>query len=391
MYDFDKVIDRRGTCSVKYDSLKEVFGTEDLLPMWVADMDFQAPPSVLEAVRDTAQRGVFGYTFRSVESVDSYIDWVGTRYDWKIRREWVTSAPGIVAALPIAIRAFTDEGDKILIQTPVYPPFHAIVQENNRTLVKSPLINTSASWEIDWEDFENRLAGGVKMFILCSSHNPLGRVWSREELMKMGELCCKYNTIIFSDEIHADLSLYGNKHTVMASVSDEIADNTITAMAPSKTFNIAGMLNSVIVSSSERLLESYNGELKKMHLDLGNIFGHISMAAAYCRKNEEWLRALTSYLEKNIDFAYDFVGRELSGVTFIKPQSSFLLWLDFRNSGYSHQEVKERLLNVSKLGLNDGLAFGPEGEGFFRMNLGTTLSRVREGMERLKTGFSKSK
>lgn len=387
MYDFDKEIDRRGSCSVKYDSLKEVFGREDLLPMWVADMDFRTAPGVLKAVRDAADLGVFGYGFRSADSVDSFIAWVESRYNWSVRREWVSSAPGIVAALPLAINALTSAGEKILIQTPVYPPFHAIVKENGRTLVKSPLINTGTGWEIDWADFENRLADGVKMFILCSSHNPLGRIWSPEELKRMGDLCCKYGAVIFSDEIHADLSLYGNRHTVMASISEEISQNTITAMAPSKTFNVAGMLNSVIVSSSERLLASYNGELKRLHLDLGNLFGHITMAAAY-REGGEWLEYLKIYLEKNIDFAHDFLAREVPGVTFLKPQSSFLLWLDFRKSGYTHEEVRNRLLDISKLGLNDGLAFGRDGEGFFRMNIGTNRARVEEGLKRLKAGFA---
>ena len=387
MYDFDKEIDRRGSCSVKYDSLKEVFGREDLLPMWVADMDFRTAPGVLKAVRDAADLGVFGYGFRSADSVDSFIAWVESRYNWSVKREWVSSAPGIVAALPLAINALTSAGEKILIQTPVYPPFHAIVKENGRTLVKSPLINTGTGWEIDWADFENRLADGVKMFILCSSHNPLGRIWSPEELKRMGDLCCKYGAVIFSDEIHADLSLYGNRHTVMASISEEIAQNTITAMAPSKTFNVAGMLNSVIVSSSERLLASYNGELKRLHLDLGNLFGHITMAAAY-REGGEWLENLKIYLEKNIDFAHDFLANEVPGVTFLKPQSSFLLWLDFRKSGYTHEEVRNRLLDISKLGLNDGLAFGRDGEGFFRMNIGTNRARVEEGLKRLKAGFA---
>ena len=387
MYNFDEQIDRKGSCSVKYDSLKEVFGKEDLLPMWVADMDFKTAPSVLQAVKKATELGVYGYGFRSKDSIDSFIRWVESRYNWKIRREWISSAPGIVAALPLAINTLTDKGDKILIQTPVYPPFHNIVKENNRTLVKSPLRNTENGWEIDWENFEMRLAEGAKMFILCNSHNPLGRVWSKEELKTMGELCCKYGTIIFSDEIHADLSLYGNKHTVMATLSDDISNNTITAMAPSKTFNVAGMLNSVIVSSSERLLGSYNQELKKLHLDLGNLFGHITMEAAY-RDGGEWLEELKKYLEKNIDFAYDFIEKEVPGVTFRKPQSSFLLWLDFRGTGLTHTQVSERLLNVCKLGLNDGLAFGNDGEGFFRMNIGTTLANVKEGLRRLKMGFT---
>ncbi len=387
MYNFDEIINRQGSSSVKYDSLKEVFGRDDILPMWVADMDFQAPPSVLNAVREAAERGIFGYTFRSAESVGQFINWVKTRHNWEIKREWITSAPGIVAALPVSIRAFTKPGDKILIQTPVYPPFHNIVKENNRVLVTSPLKESESGWDINWEDFENKLESGVKMFILCSSHNPLGRVWSMEELKKMGNLCVKYGVIIFSDEIHADLSLFGNTHIPMASISEEIASTTITAMAPSKTFNVAGMMNSVIITSSSTLFSGYQSELLSLHLDLGNIFGHISMEAAYSG-GERWLDELKEYLQKNIDYAYDFLRREIPQISFRRPQSSFLLWMDFRNTGLTHTEVRERLLNVCKLGLNDGLAFGPEGEGFFRMNIGTPLANVQEGFNRLKSGFT---
>lgn len=387
MYNFDEIINRQGSSSVKYDSLKEVFGRDDILPMWVADMDFQAPPSVLNAVREAAERGIFGYTFRSAESVGQFINWVKTRHNWEIKREWITSAPGIVAALPVSIRAFTKPGDKILIQTPVYPPFHNIVKENNRVLVTSPLKESESGWDINWEDFENKLESGVKLFILCSSHNPLGRVWSMEELKKMGNLCVKYGVIIFSDEIHADLSLFGNTHIPMASISEEIASTTITAMAPSKTFNVAGMMNSVIITSSSTLFSGYQSELLSLHLDLGNIFGHISMEAAYSG-GERWLDELKEYLQKNIDYAYDFLRREIPQISFRRPQSSFLLWMDFRNTGLTHTEVRERLLNVCKLGLNDGLAFGPEGEGFFRMNIGTPLANVQEGLNRLKSGFT---
>lgn len=386
MYNFDEQIERRGTSSIKYDLLKKVFGRDDLHPMWVADMDFRTAPSILKAVRDSAERGIFGYTFRSEESVDLFIEWVNKRYNWDIKKEWITSAPGIVAAIPMSIRTLTNPGDKILIQTPVYPPFYNIIKETDRELMTSSLIETEKGWEIDWSDFENKLKEGVKMFVLCSSHNPLGRIWSREELEKMGNLCVKYGVIIFSDEIHADLALFGNEHIPTASVSKEIAEITITAMSPSKTFNVAGMLNSVIIASSERLFKAYNSELVKLHLDLGNMFGHVTMEAAY-RDGEDWLNAVKKYLEGNIDYAYDFLAKELPSIKFKKPQSSFLLWVDFKGTGLTHQEVKDRLINVCKLGLNDGLTFGQEGEGFFRMNIGTNLASVKEGLNRLKAGF----
>lgn len=386
MYNFDKVISREGTSCVKYDLRKAVFGTEDLLPMWIADMDFQSPPAVIDAAQELCNHGIFGYAFRSESSIEAFIAWVSKRHNWNIKREWITSSPGIVAALPIAIRAFTATGDKILIQTPVYPPFHSVVKDNNQQLVCSPLIIKDGQYQIDWEDFETKLKNGVKMFILCNSHNPLGRVWNRDELEQMGDLCCKYGVIIFSDEIHSDLALFGNIHIAMASISEEIAQNTITAMAPSKTFNIAGMLNSVIISSSKVLLSGFHKELTSLHLDLGNIFGHTTMEAAY-KYGEDWLNELIKYLEGNVNYAYNFINEEIPSVKLIKPQGSFLLWLDFRETGYSHQEVGERLIKIAKLGLNDGAAFGKEGIGFRRMNIGAPLSVVKEGLNRLKTAF----
>jgi len=386
VYNFDKVISREGTSCVKYDLRKAVFGTEDLLPMWIADMDFQSPPAVIDAAQELCNHGIFGYAFRSESSIEAFIAWVSKRHNWNIKREWITSSPGIVAALPIAIRAFTTTGDKILIQTPVYPPFHSVVKDNNRQLVCSPLIIKDGQYQIDWEDFETKLKNGVKMFILCNSHNPLGRVWNRDELEQMGDLCCKYGVIIFSDEIHSDLALFGNIHIAMASISEEIAQNTITAMAPSKTFNIAGMLNSVIISSSKVLLSGFHKELTSLHLDLGNIFGHTTMEAAY-KYGEDWLNELIKYLEGNVNYAYNFINDEIPSVKLIKPQGSFLLWLDFRETGYSHQEVGERLIKIAKLGLNDGAAFGKEGIGFRRMNIGAPLSVVKEGLNRLKTAF----
>lgn len=386
MYNFDKVISREGTSCVKYDLRKAVFGTEDLLPMWIADMDFQSPPAVIDAAQELCNHGIFGYAFRSESSIEAFIAWVSKRHNWNIKREWITSSPGIVAALPIAIRAFTATGDKILIQTPVYPPFHSVVKDNNQQLVCSPLIIKDGQYQIDWEDFETKLKNGVKMFILCNSHNPLGRVWNRDELEQMGDLCCKYGVIIFSDEIHSDLALFGNIHIAMASISEEIAQNTITAMAPSKTFNIAGMLNSVIISSSKVLLSGFHKELTSLHLDLGNIFGHTTMEAAY-KYGEDWLNELIKYLEGNVNYAYNFINDEIPSVKLIKPQGSFLLWLDFRETGYNHQEVGERLIKIAKLGLNDGAAFGKEGIGFRRMNIGAPLSVVKEGLNRLKTAF----
>lgn len=385
-YNFDQIIDRCGTSCVKYDNLYENFACTDILPMWVADMDFRSPQVVLDAARNCCDKGIFGYTFRSDSAKQAFIDWVAVRHDWKVEMSWLSTSPGVVTALSISVRSFTKPGEKVLIMTPVYPPFYAVVKENGRELVCSPLIIQHDRYVVDWDDFESRLKNGVKLFILCNSHNPVGRVWTREELARMGELCCKYEVTILSDEIHADLALPGFKHTVMASVSPEIAARTLTAMAPSKTFNIAGMMNSVIVSSSKELLDGYNKEMLSLHLETGNIFGHVTLEAAY-RYGAEWLDAMLEYLGKNTDFAVDFFKREMPRVKVLKPEGSFLLWLDFSGLGLTHDEVTERLLRRAKVGLNDGAAFGVEGVNFRRMNIGCPHSVLEEGLKRIKAAF----
>ena len=330
--------------------------------MWVADMDFRVPPEVQEAARKCCEQGIFGYTFRSDDGKDAFRNWVKQRYSWEVKEEWLSSSPGIVTSLAISVRAFTKSGDKVMSMTPVYPPFHAVVKDNGRELVCCPLIRDTEKYVIDWECFEQGLQKGVKMLILCNSHNPVGRVWTREELARIGELCCRYDVLILSDEIHADLALFGHRHTVMASVSEEIAARTLTAMAPSKTFNIAGMMNSVIIASNPEILEVYNRELTTLHLDLGNIFGHVTLKAAY-RYGAGWLEELTRYLEGNVQFALDYFERELPQIKVLKPEGSFLLWLDFRGTGLSHEACGERLVKIGKVGLNDGLEFGEEGRG----------------------------
>ena len=386
MYNFDKIIDRKNTNSIKYDSSKEIFGQEEVLPLWVADMDFQSPKAIIDAIKERAEHGVFGYTYRDNQSVVAFISWVQRRYGWDISPSQVSGSPGIVTALAIAVRTFTSAGDKILIQTPVYPPFFSVIKGNEREVVTSRLLLQDGEYKVNWQEFEQRIGSGVKMFILCNSHNPLGKLWSKKELEMMGEICLKNNVLIFSDEIHADLALNGNQHVVMASVSKEIGQNTITAMAPSKTFNIAGLLNSVIVSESPKLLSRFNKEIDNLHLGLGNLFGHITMEPAY-REGEEWLQAVTEYISANADFAFDYLKRELPSVTFVKPQSSFLLWLDFNATELTHEQIRDKLANEAKVGLNDGTTFGDCGRGFFRMNIGTRRAILKEALERIVATF----
>lgn len=383
MFDFDKIIERRHTDCIKYDGVYEEFGCKDVLPMWVADMDFQVPPAVVDAVVACGEHGIYGYTFRSDEGKDAFRDWVARRHGWQVQPEWVSSSPGVVTALALAVRAFTFPRSKVMIMTPVYPPFFSVVRESGRELVCSPLRREYGHYVIDWDNLEKGLRDDVRMLILCNSHNPVGRVWTREELQKIGDLCCKYDVFILSDEIHADLALPGFRHTVMASLSDEIAARTLTAMAPSKTFNIAGMMNSVVVASNPAVLERYNQELTSLHLDLGNIFGHVALKAAY-RQGGEWLDAMLEYVSGNVDTVIDYLQRELPEVQVCRPEGSFLLWLDFNATGLSHDECGERLLHRGKIALNDGLAFGEEGRGFRRMNVGCPRSVLEDGLERIR-------
>lgn len=379
---FDEIVERRGTASVKHDNMEAHFGQTDLLPMWVADMDFKSPQVVLDAAMERCKHGVFGYSFRTDDAKQAFVDWVAKRDNWQISKESVTISPGICTALSIAVRCYSKPGDRVVIMTPVYHPFHEVVLRNERELSRSPLHFNGSGYEIDWVDLESRL-NGAAMLILCNPHNPLGRAWSVEELKRMGDLCVKYGVIIISDEIHSDLMLFKKQHHVMAQTSPEIADITLTCMAPSKTFNIAGMLNSLVVATNPELLRKFNEEITTLYLDLGNLFGHITLEAAY-RHGAEWLDELMEYLSESVLIAEKFVAEEIPGVTFVRPEASFLIWLDFRGTGYSHTEVKERLISKGRVALNDGLEFGADGEGFMRLNIGCPHSVLLDGLNRIK-------
>ncbi|MFA5713643.1 MAG: PatB family C-S lyase, partial [Bacteroidales bacterium] len=385
---FDQVVDRRGTNSIKYDKLKENFGREDLLPLWIADMDFKSPPEVMEVVERRARHGIFGYSFRDLNSIEAFTQWVERRYNWSISPEIVTISPGIVTALSLAIRIYSRPGDKVLIQPPVYPPFYSIIEENGRQLVTSPLQQDESGYSVDWDHFEESLSQGVKLFLISNSHNPIGKVWSREELLKIANLCLKYGVLILSDEIHGDLNLNGTPHTVIASLSKEISMSTITAMAPSKTFNVAGLLNSLIIIESPKLLKQFESEITALHLQLGNLFAHITMESLY-RHGEEWLKQATDYIWGNVNYSYNRLLNELPQVTFIKPQSSFLLWLNFNGTALSHQEIERKLIEEAKVALNSGLNFGEEGRGYFRFNIGAPRAIVKEGLDRVIESFKK--
>lgn len=379
---FDAVIERRNTASWKWDKMDRVFGTSDLLPMWIADMDFAAPPEVIEAVTRKAQHGIYGYATFPNSFYESIIGWMERRHNWQIEREWISVTPGVVPAISIAVQAFTEPGDSIIIQPPVYPPFFRSVKANKRQLVENPLKFEGGRYVMDFDDLERKLNPSVKMIILCSPHNPVGRVWSQDELTRLAEICLKHNVLLLSDEIHGDLIFKGHKHIPLAMLGQEIAASTITFTAPSKTFNLAGLYTSATVISNPKLREKFNALLEVVAVGEGNVFGIAACEAAY-NFGEPWLEELLPYLEANADYIAQFIKDNIPQVKMTKPECTYLAWLDFRELGMDGPQLRNFLIHKAKVGLNDGITFGKEGDGFARLNFGCPRSFVEEGLKRI--------
>ncbi|MFJ7745295.1 MalY/PatB family protein [Peribacillus sp. NPDC097295] len=386
---FDEHINRENTGSVKWDkpALQSIYGSEDVLPMWVADMDFPSPEPIQKALIARLNHPVFGYTVPS-ESIYSEIQkWVNNRHQWSITKDMISFSAGVVSAIGTTIQAFTEPGDKILVQSPVYTPFFDMIKNNGREVVNSPLRLEENRFAIDFEDFEEKLKTGVKVFLLCSPHNPGGRIWTKEELLRIGELCLTYNVIIVSDEIHADLFHSTAKHYPIASLTEKLADITVTLMAPSKTFNIAGMQASFLITSNKDLqVKLQNAQTRQAFHGL-NILALTAMESAY-REGLGWLNELTEYIEGNVKMAEEFIASEIPGLRVMHPDASYLLWIDCRDLGLSDKEIQERLIHKGKLALEPGTKYGPGGEGFVRMNIGCSRSLLTDGLNRLKLAFS---
>lgn len=382
IYNFDEIIDRRGTFSVKYDLCKAVFGRADLLPMWVADMDFRTPDFIRDAVIARAKGDVYGYTFRDDGYYQAVADWITRRHGWKVDREWISYTPGVVAAINMAVMGLTSVGDGIIIQTPVYPPFIHSVTSHGRRLITNTLKDSDHGYEMDFDLLEKQ-AEDAKMLILSNPHNPVGRCWTRDELQRLGEICLKNNLLVISDEIHCDLVLPGFKHIPFASLSPEFEKISITAHAASKTFNIAGMATSSIIIPNDELREKYVGFVHDTEIDLGNVLGKEATRAAMLH-GEPWLAQLLNYLKDNADFAVDFIRREMPKVRVHKPEATYLLWLDFSGYGLSDEELNRRMVYEIGLGLNPGHEFGREGENHLRMNLACPRSVLKTALEKMK-------
>jgi cysteine-S-conjugate beta-lyase len=381
-FDFDQVIDRTNTNSAKWDLVKAVFGDDEVLPMWVADMDFNTAPCIVEALEKCARFGMFGYVTRPESYLQAIVDWVRRRHGWEIQPAWLTYSPGVVTALNLCILAFTRPGDRIIIQPPVYYPFARSIVSNGRRVENNPLAHDGRRYRMDLEDLQKRNLDRTPMMILCSPHNPVGRVWEAEDLAAVGEFCVRNDIILVSDEIHSDLIFGGAKHIPTASISEQIARNTITCMAPSKTFNLAGLKTSALIIPNPGIRSRYNTVLQNLALGSDNSFGLAALEAAY-RHGEEWLESLLAYLEGNIEFAVGYVTEKMPKIKAYRPEGTYLLWLDCRDLAIDGKALDDFMRKGAKLWLDDGPMFGPGGEGFQRMNIACPRSTLARALERI--------
>ena len=381
-FNFDKIIDRTNNFSAKWSEMNKNFGTNNLLPMWVADMDFLTAPCVMEALKDRLEQGIFGYTTRPSSYNESIVNWLDNRFSWKINQEWLMFSPAVITSISLLIQNLTQKNDKIMIQEPVYSPFHSIVESNERSLVISPLVKLDdGSYVMDYEDIEAKIKD-VKIFILCNPHNPVGRVWTREELTRLGEICLKHNVLVISDEIHSDIILKNHKHTPFASISKEFSENTITCMAPTKTFNLAGLQSSFLVISNPYYYEVMDKAFSILDIKRNNAFSLVATEAAY-NYGEDWLYELIKYIEDNVDFAIDYIKNYMPQLKVKKPEGTYLLWVDFSNLNVDKEDLKNALINKGRIALSDGSSFGIGGDGYYRINLACPRSMVLEGLKRI--------
>jgi cystathionine beta-lyase len=391
---FDGIIDRTGTSCFKWDFRRDVFGKEDIIPMWIADMDFMAPQVVIDAFKKRVEHGVYGYTGKCDGFFEAIIEWEKQRHGWEIERKWLATCPGVVSGINTCIQAFTHPGEKIIIQTPVYHPFFDAVVMNGRQLVLNPLKITNHRYEIDYEDLRQKIDKQTKMLIFCSPHNPVGRVWEYEELQKLAEICVENQIILISDEIHQDIVYKGHKHIPIASVDVSgngmllpIRDWTVTLTAPSKTFNIAGLLSSVAVIPNEKLRNAFEFRLSANGIGIGNIFGNLGLETAY-RYGAPWLDELIDYLDENITFTLDYINSEIPSIKTFRPDGTFLLWLDCEAISKEDGALRRWFIEEAKVGLDCGTVFGPGGEHHMRMNVGCQRETLHRALEQIKKALS---
>ncbi|MET3683629.1 cystathionine beta-lyase [Alkalibacillus flavidus] len=386
MTSFNQQINRENTRAVKYELRDKLFERDDVLPMWVADMDLPAPQAIQDAIMKRAEHNIYGYTTHDDALLTTIQQWVKRRYDYDIDQSLISFSPGVIPALHALVESMTEEGDAIVIQPPVYPPFFSVVKNHNRTIVENPLIYDNRTYKINFEQLEEQFKQGAKAFILCSPHNPVGRVWTEDELKQLADLCVKYNVYLFSDEIHSDIIFSGSKHNPIASLNDDIQALTFTMMAPSKTFNIAGLQASFTISPDEESKKTLDTQLMKQGIVMLNTIAYTAMEAAY-QHGEPWLEELIEHLESNFNYLQEQL--QDTPITPVRAEGTYLIWLDFSETGLSHEDIKQKLNHEAKLGLNDGQSFSEEhGDQFMRMNIACPRSMVEDGVERLIQTFN---
>ena len=382
-YDFDKIIDRKGSGALKYDALKERYGRDDLIPLWVADLDFETPDFITDALRKRLEHSLFGYTVTPKELWTTIAKWIYDHHGWKVSEDWITFIPGVMMGVGSVVNVFVKPDEKVIIQPPVYFPFRLTPQGNEREVVFNPLKRVEGgSYEIDFDHLAKVADDKCRLLILSNPHNPAGICWSRETLIRLADFCYERNIIVISDEIHCDLALFGNKHIPFATVSDKAAEISITFGAPSKTFNTAGIVNSYAIVPNETLRRRFFKWLEANEFNEPPLFSTISIIAAF-QKGEEWRRQLISYIEDNVRFVEDYFKANIPSIKPLRPQATFLVWLDCRELGLDHKGLIDLFVNKARLALNDGEVFGPGGEGFMRLNVGAPRAILKAALERL--------
>ena len=381
---FDEPVDRRNTDCLKYDFAKRKGMPEDVLPLWVADMDFKTSSYIEDALVERAKEAIFGYSELQTPYFHEVANWMKIHHNWEVKRTWLVKTPGVVFALAMAVKAFTDPGDSVIIQSPVYYPFSEVITDNGRNIVSSDLyLGVDDRYHMDYADFEKKIIeNDVKLFLLCNPHNPVGRVWTKGELEKVGDICLKHNVLVVSDEIHADFVFKG-QHQVFTAIKKEYEDITLTCTAPSKTFNLAGLSLSNIFIPNRELKRQFKAELKAAGTGLMGVMGLVACQTAY-EKGEEWYYAMKSYVQANIEFTKQYVEENLPGVKMIDHEGTYLVWLDFRETGLGVDELEDLIIHKAKLWLDSGKIFGKNGEGFQRINVACPRSTVKEALDRMK-------
>lgn len=382
MYDFETVIDRRKTDSIKWKDIDEKYGVEDLLPMWVADMDFRTAPEIIGRFKEKLDLGIFGYYKIDDSCFQAIISWLDRRHGFKVDRSWIVFVPGVVTGLNIAALSFLEEGDRAIVQAPIYPKFYNVLKNRGIETLVNPLVLGEEGCGMDLEDLEEKIDSRTRALFFCNPHNPTGRVWTEEELIRLGEISRRKDILIVSDDIHSDIIRASSKYSPLAKLSEDLAQNTISFYAPSKSFNLAGLSTAIAIIPNEAYRKKFIASMEKIHLPLSNTFGKDGLEAAY-DKGEKWLDELNDYIDGNLRLAHDYIGENIGGLGSYIPEGTYLMWLDFSAFKLSNDEINRILIREGRLLLNNGLDYGREGQGYFRMNVACPRKTLMEGLRRL--------